>query len=126
MRFSSLNSLNVFLALVLVPAVVSAQGLEAQSGAPSGIVAAVDPMIGTANEGNTYPGATVPFGMIQWSPDTSQNFYYYGDKTIRGFSVTHLSGAGCPVFGDMPILPMSTRPAEQLDLEHPADGGIWS
>ncbi len=83
-------------------------------------VASVDAMIGTANDGNTYPGATVPFGMIQWSPDTQENFYYYGDKTIRGFSVTHLSGAGCTVFGDMPILPMSARPGQKLDLGHPA------
>jgi predicted alpha-1,2-mannosidase len=83
-------------------------------------LAAVDPMIGTANDGNTYPGVTVPFGMIQWSPDTQQNFYYYNQKKLRGFSVTHLSGAGCPVFGDFPILPMSIRPAEMLDLEHPA------
>ncbi|WP_263383002.1 GH92 family glycosyl hydrolase [Granulicella arctica] len=82
-------------------------------------IAAVDPMIGTSNGGNTYPGATVPFGMIQWSPDTSQNFYTYEDKSIRGFSVTHLSGVGCPVFGDMPMLPMSVRPGAQRDLKHP-------
>ena len=84
-----------------------------------GVVAAVDPLIGTANDGNTYPGATVPFGMIQWSPDTNQNFYYYDKKEIRGFSVTHLSGAGCPDFGDMPILPLSSRPAAQRDPKHP-------
>lgn len=78
----------------------------------------VDPMIGTANDGNTYPGATLPFGMIQWSPDTRENFYYYKDKELRGFSLTHLSGVGCPIFGDMPILPMSTRPSDRRDPEH--------
>ena len=120
MRFLSLKYGTYSFALVLVLELVSLSRLEAQSNSPAGVIASVDPMIGTANEGNTYPGATVPFGMIQWSPDTKQNFYYYGDKKVRGFSVTHLSGAGCPLYGDMPILPMSTRPGEQLDLEHPA------
>jgi predicted alpha-1,2-mannosidase len=101
-------------ALVVAVGLFCTAGLMAQRG----VIAAVDPMIGTANDGNTYPGATVPFGMIQWSPDTQQNFYYYRDKTIRGFSVTHLSGGGCPVFGDMPILPMSAQPANRRDLEH--------
>jgi predicted alpha-1,2-mannosidase len=101
----------VSLPIVLGVGILSAAALAAQDR----LVAAVDPMIGTANEGNTYPGATVPFGMIQWSPDTNQNFYYYDAKTIRGFSVTHLSGVGCPVFGDMPILPLSSRPAAQRD-----------
>jgi predicted alpha-1,2-mannosidase len=72
----------------------------------------VDPLIGTANDGNTFPGAAMPFGMIQWSPDTGQGFYYYKDPQIHGFSLTHLSGGGCPVFADMPILPWSSRPAE--------------
>jgi len=116
MHFSRLKFVSSVSSLALVSALFSGVGLAAQSR----VVTAVDPMIGTANDGNTYPGATVPFGMIQWSPDTSQNFYYYGDKKLRGFSVTHLSGAGCPVFGDMPILPMSVRPGDKLDLEHPA------
>ncbi len=81
--------------------------------------AAVDPFIGTDNSGNTYPGATVPFGMVQWSPDTSQNFYYYPEHMLRGFSLTHLSGVGCPIFADMPILPLSDRPADRRDAAHP-------
>lgn len=72
----------------------------------------VDPFIGTANGGNTFPGAALPFGMIQWSPDTGEGWYYYGDSRIHGFSLTHLSGAGCPVFADMPILPWSDPPAD--------------
>ncbi len=67
-------------------------------------------MIGTANGGNTFPGASLPFGMIQWSPDTGQGWYFHDDKQIHGFSVTHLSGAGCPVFADMPMLPWSDEP----------------
>src|SRR6476620_2549508 len=67
---------------------------------------AVDPFIGTGADGNTFPGATLPFGMIQWSPDTrSDGWYHFGDKTTRGFSLTHISGAGCPIYGDVPILP---------------------
>jgi predicted alpha-1,2-mannosidase len=66
----------------------------------------VDPMIGTAGGGNTFPGATLPFGMIQWSPDTSTDAWYdYGAKRIYGFSLTHISGAGCPLYGDFPVLP---------------------
>jgi predicted alpha-1,2-mannosidase len=87
----------------------------------------VNPFIGTANSplpdylggnssGNTFPGATLPFGMIQWSPDTEKGFgkdergsYLYADERIRGFSLTHLSGPGCPVFGDAPIMPVVGR-----------------
>lgn len=67
---------------------------------------AADPMIGTAGGGNTFPGASLPFGMMQWSPDTNKDAWYiYGDKQIRGFSLTHLSGAGCPLYGDFAVLP---------------------
>lgn len=67
---------------------------------------AVNPIIGTAGGGNTFPGATLPFGMIQWSPDTGPDAWYdYGAKRIYGFSLTHISGAGCPVYGDFPVLP---------------------
>ena len=58
-----------------------------------------------------FPGADLPFGMIQWSPDTSPNTvqsgggYSYGDSAISGFSLTHLSGTGCPSYQDVPILP---------------------
>jgi predicted alpha-1,2-mannosidase len=74
----------------------------------------VDPFIGTSGTQiggpiDTFPGADVPFGMLQWSPDTpSQNAgggYEYTDKTITGLSLTHLSGPGCNVFGDFGILP---------------------
>jgi predicted alpha-1,2-mannosidase len=78
----------------------------------------VDPFIGTANGGNTYPGASIPFGMVQWSPDTSDGFYSYDSHAIQGFSLTHLSGVGCPLFGDMPVLPWGQRPAAQIDPRH--------
>nr|WP_246232351.1 GH92 family glycosyl hydrolase [Nakamurella aerolata] len=78
----------------------------------------VDPMIGTTNLGNTYPGATTPFGMISWSPTGSNgdqtstpaaNGYDYNTPRLRGFSLTHVNGAGCSVGaqGDLPIMPIS-------------------
>jgi predicted alpha-1,2-mannosidase len=67
----------------------------------------VNPFVGTEGDGNTFPGATVPFGMVQWSPDTKKDgFYRYKETTTRGFSLTHLSGAGCPAYGDFPFLPV--------------------
>ena len=69
---------------------------------------AVDPFIGTIGGGNTFPGASVPFGMIQWSPDTGTNGWYrYNQAKIYGFSLTHLSGAGCPLYADIPFLPLT-------------------
>jgi predicted alpha-1,2-mannosidase len=73
--------------------------------------ALVNPFIGTTNGGNTFPGADVPFGMVQWSPDSISRppggGYSYVDKSIIGYSLTHLSGPGCQAEGDIPILPTS-------------------
>ena len=70
----------------------------------------VDPFIGTAGGGNTFPGATMPFGMIQWSPDTDHDgWYFYTEKQITGFSLTHISGAGCPLYGDFAMLPTTAE-----------------
>ena len=67
----------------------------------------VDPLIGTSGGGNTFPGATLPFGMVQWSPDTNTDAWYqYGEKQLFGFSLTHVSGAGCPLYGDFAVLPV--------------------
>jgi len=68
----------------------------------------VRPFVGTARYGRTFPGATAPFGMAQWSPDTLQHSpggYLYADDALRGFSLTHLSGAGCSTYQDLPFLP---------------------
>ena len=67
---------------------------------------AVNPIIGTDAGGNTFPGASLPFGMIQWSPDTNTDAWYiHSDKQITGFGLTHISGAGCPLYGDFAVLP---------------------
>ncbi|MGW5198374.1 GH92 family glycosyl hydrolase [Streptomyces spiralis] len=79
----------------------------AGAAAPDGrLTDLVNPFIGTQNEGNTYPGAAVPFGMVQFSPDTGHNTGYdYAQNHIRGFSLVHLSGVGCGLGGDLPVLP---------------------
>jgi predicted alpha-1,2-mannosidase len=70
---------------------------------------AVNPIIGTSNDGNIFPGASLPFGMMQWSPDTGYDaWYFHKDKQIYGFGLTHLSGAGCPLYGDFAVLPTSS------------------
>ena len=66
----------------------------------------VRPFVGTQNFGNTFPGASAPFGMVQVSPDTGgQGGYDYQQTTMYGFSQTHLSGVGCGVAGELPIMP---------------------
>src|SRR5580698_4010045 len=73
--------------------------------------AVVNPFIGTASDGNDFPGAVAPFGMLQWSPDTVSRpdggGYAYADTAISGFSLTHLSGPGCRAAGDIPVLPVT-------------------
>jgi predicted alpha-1,2-mannosidase len=84
----------------------------------------VDPFIGTGAHGHTYPGAALPFGMVQLSPDTRLtgwdgcSAYHYSDSVIFGFSHTHLSGTGCSDYGDILFMPVSAwDPAAD-------DGGI--
>jgi predicted alpha-1,2-mannosidase len=89
----------------------------------NGFASHVNPFAGTRpgpdtfGGGHNFPGAAVPFGMVQWSPDTTPadknggGGYDYRDKHLRGFSLTHLSGAGCSLYGDFPFLP-TTEPLE--------------
>ena len=76
----------------------------------------VNPFIGTDSHGHTYPGSTVPFGMVQLSPDTRLDGwdgcsgYHYSDKVIYGFTHTHLSGTGCLDLGDILIMPTVGTP----------------
>lgn len=73
----------------------------------------VNPFIGTAAHGHTYPGATIPFGMVQLSPDNGTagwdwcSGYNYSDSVIAGFSHTHLSGTGIGDLADISVLPMT-------------------
>ncbi|WP_136465728.1 GH92 family glycosyl hydrolase [Flagellimonas onchidii] len=76
-------------------------------------IAYVDPFIGTGFHGHTFPGAVLPHGMVQLSPDTRLNGwdassgYHYSDSTIHGFSHTHLSGTGIGDMGDVLVLPFT-------------------
>jgi predicted alpha-1,2-mannosidase len=78
---------------------------------PSGNLAGlVDTRTWTSGGGNTFPGAEAPFGMVQWSPDTSPTYnagggYDYSDTALRGYSLTHVSGPGCGAGGDVPMVP---------------------
>lgn len=93
----------------------------------------VDPFIGTGGEGHTYPGATVPFGMVQLSPDTRMQprekaygwaaGYRYDDSSIVGFSHTHFSGTGHSDLGDILLMPFTGSPGlERGDPEKPRSG----
>ena len=80
-----------------------------------GLIVYVDPFIGTGGHGHTYPGATVPFGMVQLSPDNGRegwdwsSGYHYSDSVIAGFSHMHLSGTGDGEWCDISVLPSSGR-----------------
>jgi predicted alpha-1,2-mannosidase len=99
-------------AVTVTPASAAAAG----HGAVKDPAAYVDPLIGSSNAGNTYPGAVRPFGMLAWSPQNTRGNqvstpapggYQYDATKIRGFSLTHLSGVGCSgANGDVPIMPI--------------------
>lgn len=120
--------------LAVALASVSAAGLSApQSAKPRRAVAVrgadrltskVDPFIGTGGHGHTYPGATLPFGMVQLSPDTRLqgwdgcSGYHSSDTRVYGFSHTHLSGTGVPDYCDVLLAPTTGA----LRLHNGADG----
>jgi len=96
----------LLLAVVLVGKILTAQ--------TTNYFQYVNPFIGTGGHGHTFPGATLPFGMVQLSPDTridgswdGCSGYHYSDSVIYGFSHTHLSGTGCSDYGDIAILPFT-------------------
>ena len=79
------------------------------------LISYVNPFIGTGGHGHTYPGATMPFGMLQLSPDTRLDGwdgcsgYHYSDNEIYGFSHTHLSGTGVSDYGDILLMPTNKQ-----------------
>ena len=105
--------------VLLVASVVNSFGALAQeptkvalsSPTASNAVEYVNPFIGTADHGHLYPGATTPFGLVQLSPDTGTkgwdwcSGYHWSDKSIMGFSHTHISGTGCADLGDVLFMP---------------------
>ena len=97
---------NVFFSLL-----IAAVFLSCERAVETPMAVYVDPFIGTGGHGHTFPGATVPFGMMQLSPDTRMNDwdgcsgYHTSDSVILGFSTTHLSGTGCSDYGDFRFTP---------------------
>jgi len=87
------------------------------------LISYVNPFIGTGGHGHTYPGATMPFGMMQLSPDTRLDGwdgcsgYHYSDNYIYGFSHTHLSGTGVSDYGDILLMPTN-----EINFNNGADG----
>ncbi len=146
--WKQLSCLLVLIVSLLVPGMANSRtAAAAPAGRPVRLVSdpagLVNPIDGTGVGGVTpgavgeFPGADLPFGMIQWSPDTVPNTagagggYSYDDSQINGFSLTHLSGTGCPVYGDVPILPtvgpVGTDPVSATDsfshaTEHASPG----
>ncbi|MEZ5071291.1 MAG: hypothetical protein R2751_10045 [Bacteroidales bacterium] len=96
------------------------------------VTAFVDPFIGTDFHGHTFPGACLPFGMVQLSPDTRTmgwdgcSGYHASDSTILGFSHTHLSGTGIGDYGDVLFLPYSGEAQLEPGEEDRPDSGYRS
>src|SRR6188768_1309130 len=94
---------------LLITFLFAAQWLHAQTS----YTEYVNPFVGTGGHGHTFPGATMPFGMVQLSPDTRIDGswdgcggYHYSDSIIYGFSHTHLSGTGVSDWGDILLMPV--------------------
>lgn len=135
MKKPKLTTVKIFLSFLL--ATVAASLYAQQSENP---VKFVNPMIGTHKMGHTYPGATVPFGMVQLSPETDTLLYehngkyngpvykycagyQYDDVTIAGFSHTHFSGTGHSDLGDFLIMPTTGKLQLNPGTEdHPENG----
>src|SRR5512140_2024345 len=110
-----------FLALIIGSALAAAPAWAASRAVDEPL-----PMVGTDEHGHAYPGAIVPFGMVQLSPDTpiegwdGCSGYHYSDTAIRGFSHTHLAGTGCGCLGDVLLMP--TVGEVQLEAGSPGKG----
>ncbi len=92
----------------------------------------VNPFIGTGGHGHTFPGASLPFGMVQLSPDTRLegwdgcSGYHYSDDVIYGFSHTHLSGTGVPDYCDILFMPVTGAPRLAAGAGGAPGGGYGS
>ena len=101
----------------------------AEQNLPKEYTDSVNVFIGTGGHGHTFPGATLPHGMVQLSPDTrllgwdACSGYYYDDTSIMGFSHTHLSGTGIGDYGDILFMPVvGEKPLIAGTAENPDEG----
>ena len=127
------NSFQRILVPVLLASAWASSPAIAADAAGQRAFAAVDPFIGTGGEGHTFPGATLPFGMVQLSPDTRIQLrkdaygwaagYRHSDSTIVGFSHTHFSGTGHSDLGDVLLMPVAGElKTERGDPNVPGSG----
>lgn len=120
-----LSRMSLALALLLATTAASdpASRVDVFTGTDAGA-----PDFGTGGgAGNTFPGAVLPFGMVQFSPDTLPGEgafgggYTYSDDRVKGFSVRHMSGPGCAAYQDFPItpttVPITSSPAKPLTTD---------
>ncbi len=114
-RFRQRLAVVCVLGMAALPLSAVASAHAASTAAPALVTdpaSLVNPLIGTSGAVDTFPGPDMPAGMVQWGPDTTPDRpdgggYEYADKKISGFSLTHVSGPGCPVAGDLPVLPVT-------------------
>ncbi|MBL4674138.1 MAG: GH92 family glycosyl hydrolase [Arenicella sp.] len=141
-RYGSVVARLVSLSFVL--AIIPAALAESKNVASEDLQAAsqwVDPFTGTGGDGHTFPGAVVPFGMVQLSPDTAavsrgvdpqseiykhSAGYHYDDESIIGFSHTHFSGTGHSDLGDLLIMPMTGSAHTEPGSKEQPDSGYRS
>lgn len=115
-------SKNLFVYLAFCSSLLVGSPVWAQEG---DLTQYVDPFIGTGGHGHTYPGAVLPFGMVQLSPDNGRSGwdwcsgYHYSDNKIAGFSHTHLSGTGIGDWLDISIMPL-LKPLQEEERALPA------
>jgi len=121
--YSLKKIISIVLASLIVLAIPIGIVIHLSGLSTSDLASYVNPFIGTGpaatnqhlgpgfDSGNVFPGATIPRGMVQWSPDTTNaaGGYRYFQSTIHGFSLTHFSGRGCSAYQDIPFMP-TTRP----------------
>jgi predicted alpha-1,2-mannosidase len=116
--------------LLLLSLAIFALSLRAQS--QKDFTRYVNPFVGTGAHGHTFPGATVPHGFVQLSPDTREanwdgsSGYHYSDSIIYGFSHTHLSGTGIPDYCDILFMPTTGAPQLSAKGGEKAENGYAS
>lgn len=117
--FSAMRHLQLLLVLSCLFACTNSAS-DSNNSTQNKLIQYINPFIGTGGHGHTYPGATMPFGMMQLSPDSRLtgwdgcSGYHYSDSIIYGFSHTHLSGTGVSDYGDLLLMPHSSEAAASL------------
>ena len=113
MKFNKQIAYSLLLTAGIGSATFWASNCSEPEAATKSPVELVNPFIGTGGHGHTFPGATVPFGMVQLSPDTRLegwdgcSGYHFTDSIVYGFSHTHLSGTGVSDYGDVLLMPVT-------------------